>query len=128
MTYGKDMQEDKEPIFDTANNIELCILNMDGIREIELFLKMLEALEKGFPTATDLADYLVINLKIPFRSASFDRKNSIVGWEENDFFRKFDNKWYSKCYSWCRFICIRGSTIILFQVKHLMVEQHPKMF
>ncbi len=71
MTYGKDMQEDKEPIFDTARNIELCILNMDGmISEIEPNPeKMIEALQKGFPTATDFADYLVTNLKIPFREA-----------------------------------------------------------
>ena len=71
MTYGKDMQEDKEPIFDTALNIELCILNMDSmIKEVEpLPEKMMEALQKGFPTATDLADHLVKNLKIPFREA-----------------------------------------------------------
>ena len=71
MTYGKDMQEDKEPIFDTARNIELCILIMDGmISEIEPIPEnMMEALQKGFPTATDLADYLVTNLKIPFREA-----------------------------------------------------------
>ena len=71
MTYGKDMQEDKEPIFDTASNIELCILNMDNmIKEIKPIPdKMMEALQKGYPTATDLADYLVKNLKIPFREA-----------------------------------------------------------
>ena len=71
MTYGKDMQEDKEPIFDTTRNIELCILNMNGmIKEIEpIPAKMMEALQKGFPTATDLADYLVKNLEIPFREA-----------------------------------------------------------
>jgi len=71
MTYGKDMQEDKEPIIDTAKNIELCILNMEGmIRDIEpVPEKMMEALQKGYPTATDLADYLVTNFKIPFREA-----------------------------------------------------------
>ena len=71
MTYGKDMQEDKEPIIDTAKNIELCILNMEGmIGDIEpIPEKMMEALQKGFPTATDLADYLVKNLKTPFREA-----------------------------------------------------------
>ena len=71
MTYGKDMQEDKEPIFDTSRNIELCILNMDGmIKEIEpIPEKMMEALQRGYPTATDLADYLVKHLKIPFRDA-----------------------------------------------------------
>ena len=71
MTYGKDMQEDKEPIFDTSKNIELCILNMDGmIKEIEpIPEKMMEALQRGYPTATDLADYFVKHLKIPFRDA-----------------------------------------------------------
>ncbi len=71
MTYGKDMQEDKEPVFDTAKHIELCLLNMDGIiKEIEpIPTKMMEALQKGYPTATDLADYLVKNLNIPFREA-----------------------------------------------------------
>ena len=71
MAYGKDMQEDKEPIFDTARNIKLCILNMNGMmKEIEpIPKKMMEALKKGYPTATDLADYLVKNLKIPFRDA-----------------------------------------------------------
>ena len=71
MTYGKDMQEDKEPIFDTAKTIELCIVNMEGmIKNLEpVPEKMMEALQKGFPTATDLADYLVKNLEIPFREA-----------------------------------------------------------
>ena len=71
MTYGKDMQEDKEPIFDTAKNIDLCILNMEGIiKNLEPNAKkMTEALQNGFPTATDLADYLVIKHKIPFRDA-----------------------------------------------------------
>ena len=48
MTYGKDMQEDKEPIFDTVRNIELSIINMDGIiRETEPIPKnMMEALQR----------------------------------------------------------------------------------
>ncbi|MDC1357056.1 argininosuccinate lyase [Pseudomonadota bacterium] len=71
MTYGKDMQEDKEPIFDTADTIEMCIMNMEGmIKGLEpISNNMIDALQKGFPTATDLADYLVINLEIPFRDA-----------------------------------------------------------
>ena len=71
MTYGKDMQEDKEPIFDTARTIQMCIVNMDGmIKGLQpIPNNMIEALQKGFPTATDLADYLVINLDIPFRDA-----------------------------------------------------------
>ena len=71
MTYGKDMQEDKEPLFDTAKTIEACIINMEGmIKSLEPIPdKMMEALQKGYPTATDLADYLVTELKIPFRDA-----------------------------------------------------------
>ena len=71
MTYGKDMQEDKEPIFDTADTIDMCILNMEGmIKDLQPIPdNMIDALQKGFPTATDLADYLVINLEIPFRDA-----------------------------------------------------------
>jgi len=71
MTYGKDMQEDKEPIFDTARTIQMCIVNMDGmIKGLQpIPNNMIQALQKGFPTATDLADYLVINLDIPFRDA-----------------------------------------------------------
>ena len=71
MTYGKDMQEDKEPIFDTADTIEMCIINMEGmIKDLQPNRNnMIDALQKGFPTATDLADYLVINLEIPFRDA-----------------------------------------------------------
>ncbi len=71
MTYGKDMQEDKEPVFDTAKTIELCIINMEGmIKNLKPIPdKMMEALQKGFPTATDFADYLVSKLKMPFRDA-----------------------------------------------------------
>ena len=73
MTYGKDMQEDKEPIFDTADTIQMCILSMEGmIKDLQpIPNNMIDALQKGFPTATDLADYLVINLKIPFRDAHY---------------------------------------------------------
>ena len=71
MTYSKDMQEDKEPIFDTVKTIELCIVNMEGmIKGLDPIPKnMMAALQKGFPTATDLADYLVTKLRIPFRDA-----------------------------------------------------------
>mgnify|MGYP003328021865 CR=1 FL=1 len=74
------MQEDKEPIIDTAKNIELCLLNMEGmIREIEpVPEKMMEALQKGYPTATDLADYLVTNLKLYFDKFEVNSQFSIV--------------------------------------------------
>ena len=51
--------------------LNYAFLNMQGmIGDIEpIPEKMMEALQKGFPTATDFADYLVKNLKIPFREA-----------------------------------------------------------
>ena len=86
MTYGKDMQEDKEPIFDTAKTIQMCIVNMDGmIKGLQPFPNnMIQALQKGFPTATDLADYLVINLDIPFRDAHHLTGRIVLLAEEKD--------------------------------------------
>ena len=86
MTYGKDMQEDKEPIFDTAKTIQMCIVNMDGmIKGLQpIPNNMIQALQKGFPTATDLADYLVINLDIPFRDAHHLTGRVVLLAEEKD--------------------------------------------
>ena len=86
MTYGKDMQEDKEPIFDTARTIQMCIVNMDGMIESlqPIPNNMIQALQKGFPTATDLADYLVINLDIPFRDAHHLTGRIVLLAEEKD--------------------------------------------
>ena len=86
MTYGKDIQEDKEPIFDTARTIQMCIVNMDGmIKGLQpIPNNMIQALQKGFPTATDLADYLVINLDIPFRDAHHLTGRIVLLAEEKD--------------------------------------------
>ena len=86
MTYGKDMQEDKEPIFDTARTIQMCVVNMDGmIKGLQpIPNNMIQALQKGFPTATDLADYLVINLDIPFRDAHHLTGRIVLLAEEKD--------------------------------------------
>ena len=86
MTYGKDMQEDKEPIFDTARTIQMCIVIMDGmIKGLQpIPNNMIQALQKGFPTATDLADYLVINLDIPFRDAHHLTGQIVLLAEEKD--------------------------------------------
>jgi argininosuccinate lyase len=69
LTYSKDMQEDKEPVFDAAENLVLCINAMNGMMKDAKFNKdkMKEAAGRGFSTATDLADWLVQNLGIPFR-------------------------------------------------------------
>ena len=71
LAYGKDMQEDKEPVFDAADTLELCLAAAAGmIRGLEPMPKsMLKAAEAGFSTATDLADWLVQRLDLPFREA-----------------------------------------------------------
>jgi argininosuccinate lyase len=71
MTYGKDMQEDKEPVFDAADTLGLCIAVMTGLLgEAEFNLERMKAdARRGFTTATDLADWLVRVPGIPFREA-----------------------------------------------------------
>ena len=71
LAYSKDLQEDKEGLFDTVDTILLLIsVSNEMIKEMEINSKnMEEALNKGFPTATDLADWLVGEIKIPFREA-----------------------------------------------------------
>ncbi|MCP8940681.1 argininosuccinate lyase [Alsobacter sp. SYSU M60028] len=71
MTYGKDMQEDKEGLFDAMATLSLCIAAMAGmIRDMQPELKtMKKAAGVGYATATDLADWLVRTLKMPFREA-----------------------------------------------------------
>ena len=69
LAYSKDMQEDKEPVFDVYENIKLCILAMSGMISDMMVNKdaMLRMAKSNFSTATDLADWLVKNLNIPFR-------------------------------------------------------------
>jgi argininosuccinate lyase len=71
MTYGKDMQEDKEPVFDATDTLRLCIAVMAGLMgDAEFNLERMKAdAGRGFTTATDLADWLVRVAGIPFRKA-----------------------------------------------------------
>ena len=71
LAYGKDMQEDKEPVFDAESSLSLSLAAMTGmIADLTAHPEaMRAALEKGHPTATDLADYLVRVLNMPFRDA-----------------------------------------------------------
>jgi argininosuccinate lyase len=71
LAYGKDMQEDKEPVFDAMDNISLAVAAMAGmVVDMEADPEaMRRALSEGFPTATDLADWLVRVLGMPFRKA-----------------------------------------------------------
>ena len=71
LAYNKDFQEDKEPLFDTAETISSCIKAMTILIDegIEFNNKNLsDSVENDFSNATDLADYLV-GKKVPFRTA-----------------------------------------------------------
>ncbi len=84
LAYGKDMQEDKEPVFDAADSLSLTIAAMNGmIGDLTVVPKnLLGALDQGFPTATDLADWLVRVLDMPFRDAHH-ATGAIVGLAED---------------------------------------------
>jgi argininosuccinate lyase len=71
LAYSKDMQEDKEPAFDALANLSLAIAATAGmIRDLEPNKKaMRRAAGASYATATDLADWLVRVLGLPFREA-----------------------------------------------------------
>jgi argininosuccinate lyase len=71
LTYGTDLQEDKERVFDAADTVELSLAAMAAmIADLTAdTAKMRAAAEPGFTTATDLADWVVRVLKKPFREA-----------------------------------------------------------
>jgi argininosuccinate lyase len=71
LAYAKDMQEDKEPAFDAAAAWALSLAAVAGmVRDMKPDLvRMRELAGSGFATATDLADWLVRVLKLPFRDA-----------------------------------------------------------
>ena len=70
LTYNRDLQEDKEPVFHASDTVQLCLAvfaEMLGVIQVNT-ARMKQALEQGFMAATDLADYLV-GKGIPFREA-----------------------------------------------------------
>jgi argininosuccinate lyase len=71
LAYAKDMQEDKEPVFAASDALELSLAAMAGmVKALRADANaMRAAAEKGYPTATDLADYVVRKLNKPFREA-----------------------------------------------------------
>ena len=71
LAYGKDMQEDKEGVFDAADALAIALAATTGMVSDMTAnpAAMRAALTRGFPTATDLADYLVRDLGMPFREA-----------------------------------------------------------
>jgi argininosuccinate lyase len=73
LAYGKDMQEDKVPVFEAVDALELCLAATTGmVRDMRPDHKRLRAAaEAGFATATDLADWLVQVAGLPFRRAHY---------------------------------------------------------
>tara|TARA_B110000090_G_scaffold176277_1_gene198862 strand:+ start:1 stop:1368 length:1368 start_codon:yes stop_codon:yes gene_type:complete len=71
LAYSKDMQEDKEQVFDAADNLMLALAAMTGmVSDMTANRESLKiAAASGFSTATDLADWLVRVLGMPFRDA-----------------------------------------------------------
>ena len=71
LTYSKDMQEDKEQVFDAADTLMLGLAAMTGmVGDLTANREVLKsAAASGFSTATDLADWLVQRLDLPFREA-----------------------------------------------------------
>ena len=69
LTYSKDMQEDKEGVFDALQTLSLCLAAIAGmVRDMQPDLKTMKK-AAGLGYATDLADWLVRVLKMPFRDA-----------------------------------------------------------
>ena len=70
MTYNRDLQEDKEPLFDTVDTVKASLMVLIGMAGNLSFNRprMLEEAAKGFSTATDVAEYLVTK-GVPFREA-----------------------------------------------------------
>jgi argininosuccinate lyase len=71
LAYSKDMQDDKEPVFEAADTLELCLAAMTGmIADLTVDKdRMAGAAGAGFTTATDIADWLVQRADVPFRQA-----------------------------------------------------------
>jgi argininosuccinate lyase len=71
LAYAKDMQEDKEPVFDAADALTLSLAAMEGmVRDLAPDVaRMRQFAGAGYATATDLADWLVRVLRLPFRTA-----------------------------------------------------------
>src|SRR5690606_32253391 len=84
LAYSKDMQEDKEQVFDAAENLELAIAAMTGmVRDMTIRAdRMRAAAGSGYSTATDLADWLVREAGLPFRDAHHVTGRAVARAEE----------------------------------------------
>ena len=83
LSYFKDLQDDKEITFNSFDNLKNSIIIFNDILKNIIFNKkeMLNLATKGYITATDLADYMVKNLNLPFRKA-YQITSKIVNFAE----------------------------------------------
>ena len=84
LAYSKDMQDDKEPVFEAYDLLELSIAAMAGMTAALTFRtdRMRVLAESGFATATDLADWLVREADVPFREAHHITGRAVKAAEE----------------------------------------------
>lgn len=84
LAYSKDMQDDKEPVFEAHDLLELSLAAMAGMMETVQFVpeRMRAAAASGFSTATDLADWLVREGGVPFREAHHITGRAVKAAEE----------------------------------------------
>ncbi|MEL6744674.1 MAG: argininosuccinate lyase [Pseudomonadota bacterium] len=86
LTYSKDMQEDKEGVFDAAETLHVCLMAMTGmVRDMRVNKKAMRgAAGSGYSTATDLADWLVREANLPFRDAHHATGAAVALAEQKD--------------------------------------------
>jgi argininosuccinate lyase len=84
LAYSKDMQDDKEPVFEAADLLTISLQALGGMVETCEFVpdRMRVAVEQGFSTATDLADWLVREAGVPFREAHHITGRAVKAAEE----------------------------------------------
>ena len=86
LAYSKDMQDDKEPVFEASDLLTISIQALGGMIETCQFVpeRMRAAAEQGFSTATDLADWLVREAGVPFREAHHITGAAVKAAEDRD--------------------------------------------
>ena len=86
LAYSKDMQDDKEPVFEAHDLLELSLAACAGMMETIAFVpeRMRASAASGFSTATDLADWLVREGGVPFREAHHITGRAVKAAEEAD--------------------------------------------
>ena len=84
LAYSKDMQDDKEPVFEARDLLMLSLGALAGMVETVEFVpaRMRAAAAQGFSTATDLADWLVREADVPFREAHHITGRAVKAAEE----------------------------------------------